>query len=58
MEYERWQHWDNKWTPIFGGVIKAFRRAYPRVKTRIKPIYPILEIAASVNMISKFLITT
>lgn len=55
-EYQRYQKATDEWIDIYHCPIKLFRRKYPRVRTRLKPIYPIIEIASNINMINKFLI--
>lgn len=55
-EYQFYQKATGRWIDIYNCPIKEFRRKYNyRHKTRLKPIYPIIEIASSIIMINKFL---
>jgi hypothetical protein len=54
-EYQRYQKSTDQWIDIYNCPIKEFRKKYPRCKTRLKPVYPILQIAKAVIMINKFL---
>lgn len=57
-EYQRYQKTTDTWINIHNCPIKLFRRKYPRVKTRLKPIDYTLEIVSEkLLMIKKFLIT-